>query len=203
MKKLFFILSILVSFISFCSCSEQDGENEYDNWKLRSEHYIDSIAKLANSGIDGWTKMVAFNYVDSIERANNNSMHFIYIQKLEKGEGTSYPLYKDSVRVHYLGRLIPSASYAQGYVFGKTYNTYTLNEQTDVPTLLGVNGNVPGFTTALLNMVEGDRWKIVIPAEIGYNAEEKTGIPSYSTLIFDIKLARIYKYKIDTNTAWH
>jgi len=53
-------------------------------------------------------------------------------------------------------------------------------------------------------MVEGDRWKIVVPYYLGYGESSSlTTIPNYSTLIFDVKLARIYKYKIDTDTTWH
>ena len=70
---------------------------------------------------------------------------------------------------------------------------------------MGVNNTVIGYATAVMNMVEGDRWKIVIPYSIGYGSGSNSSktIPAYSTLIFDLQLARIYRYKIDTDTTWH
>jgi FKBP-type peptidyl-prolyl cis-trans isomerase FklB len=205
MKKLFYLLPFLATPLALGSCQENEEEGEYDNWQARNQHYVDSIARLADNGTDGWTKMVGYTLVDSVERLNPNNNHYVYIQKLENGTGTEYPLFNDSIRLHYLGRLIPTASYPQGYIFGKSYSTYTFNEATDVPALMGVNGNIVGVATAVMHMVEGDRWKLVVPYYVGYGTSINTtgSIPGYSALIFDVKLARIYKYKIDTNTTWH
>ncbi len=38
---------------------------------------------------------------------------------------------------------------------------------------------------------------------LAYKDNEDSKIPKYSTLIFDIQLARIYRYGIDTDTSWH
>lgn len=205
MKKVFYILPILATLFVLSSCQENDEVGEYDNWQSRNQHYVDSIAALANAGTNGWSKIVAFNLVDSVASRSHNNNYYIYVQKLENGTGTRNPEYNDSIRVHYLGRLIPSTTYPQGYVFGKTYSTYTFNEATDVPTVMGVNGNATGFATAVMHMVEGDNWRVVVPYYLGYGTEDYTtaAIPAYSTLIFDVKLARIYKYKIDTDTTWH
>lgn len=187
------------------SCQENEEVGEYDNWQERNQHYVDSIARLANSGTDGWSKLIAFTMADTNESVSSNNNHYVYIQKLESGTGTTSPLYNDSIRIHYLGRLIPSASYPQGYIFGKSYSTYTFNEETDVPALMATKDNIVGFATATMHMVEGDRWKIVVPYYIGYGESENSSgnIPGYSTLIFDVKLARIYRYQIDTDTTWH
>lgn len=205
MKKSLYIFTLLAAFLALSSCSESEEVGEFDNWKERNQLYVDSIAHLANTSTDGWTKIVAFNLSEEVEKANPNNNHFVYIQKIENGAGETCPLYNDSIRVHYLGRLIPSSTYPQGYVFGKSYSTYTLNEATDVPTLLAVNQNVDGFATAVMRMVEGDVCKIVIPYYLGYgeSGNSSGGVPGYSALIFDVKLARIYKYKIDTDTTWH
>lgn len=205
MKRLFYILPILATLLFLTSCSENEEAGEYDNWQARNQQYVDSIAQLANSGRNGWSKMVAFNLVDSVESLNPNNSHYIYIQKLEQGTGNTHPLYTDSIRVHYMGRLIPSVSYPQGHIFGKSYSTYVFNEATDVPALMAVNENIIGFSTAIMHMVEGDRWKIVIPYYLGYGAAAtlSNGIPGYSALTFDVKLARIYKYKGGADTTWH
>ena len=63
-----------------------------------------------------------------------------------------------------------------------------LNEATDVPTLLAPAGVVVGFGTALMHMVKGDHWRVVIPSYLGYGTTDKTSIPAYSTLVFDLAL---------------
>lgn len=203
MKTLSYILFLFSSLFILGSCSENDEVGEYDNWKERNQQYIDSIANLASIGADGWSKMLSFTLMDSVENINPNNNHYIYIQKIEEGAGTTYPMYNDSVRVHYLGRLIPSSSYAQGYIFGKSYSTYTFNEATDVPAIMAVKDNIVGFATATMHMVEGDRWRIVIPYYLGYGTSSSASIPGYSALIFDVKLARVYRYKSGADTTWH
>lgn len=212
MKKLLYIL-ILFSFnfslFILTSCSEKEEVGEYDDWQQRNAAFIDSIAKVCDKNADGkWERICSFNLNDSIEALAPNNMHYIYVHKLEDGNGSYKPLYNDSVRAHYLGRLIPSSSYSEGKIFDKSYSTYKLNELTDVPTLFGVNAGtnalVYGFSTALMHMKEGDNWRVYIPSYLGYGSSESSStIPAYSTLIFDIKLARIYKYKQDTDTSWH
>ena len=196
----------MLTLLFFCSCSENDEAGEYDNWQARNQHYVDSIAALADAGKYGWTKIVAYNLMTREARPDLTNNQYIYVQKLEDGEGERHPEQNDSVRVHYLGRLIPSMSYAQGKVFSKSYSSYTFNEETDVPTLMAAANNITvGFATALMHMVEGDQWKIVVPYYLGYNPKVNPSsvVPDYSALIFDIKLARIYRYKIDTDTTWH
>ena len=205
MKRLFYILPML-ALLFLASCSENNEVGEYDNWLARNQHYVDSIAALANDGKDGWTKIIAYNLMTREERPDLTNNHYIYVQKLENGTGERHPEQNDSVRVHYMGRLIPSASYAQGNVFDKSYSTYAFNEETDVPKLMpAANNMITGFATAVMSMVEGDRWKVVIPYYLGYNpnVNPSTIVPDYSALIFDIKLVRIYRYKIDTDTTWH
>lgn len=194
-------LALLAS--SLFSCTEKTEIGEYDNWHERNTAYVDSIAKVCAKNADGqWAKICSYTLNDSVEALTPNNSHYIYIHKIEKGSGTYTPLYTDSVRVHYMGRLIPSAESPMGKVFDKSYASYVLNEETDVPTLMGVTNLVPGFATALQHMVEGDRWLVYIPSYLGYNTAEQASIPMYSTLVFDIKLARVYRYKIDSNTNW-
>ena len=193
----------MLTLLFLSSCSEKDEVSEYENWQARNQHYVDSIASLANAGTDGWTKMLVYYLFDSKENPDKDNNHYVYIKKLENGTGTQSPEFKDSVRVHYIGRLIPSSSHPQGYVFGKSYSTYTFNEDTDVPALMNTGESV--IATPLMHMVEGVRWKVVVPYFIGYGTNDYSlaGIPGYSSLTFDVKLARIYKYRIDTDTTWH
>ncbi|MBQ7686472.1 MAG: FKBP-type peptidyl-prolyl cis-trans isomerase [Bacteroidaceae bacterium] len=202
-----FHLCLLPLVLCLFSCSEKDEVSEFDNWRDRNQAFIDSIARVAQTNADGsWEIIKAFNLGDDASLYQGMNNYFIYVKKLEVGTGTYSPMYVDSVRIHYIGRLIPTAQHPQGKAFGKSYSTNELNETTDVPTIFCVNQNlVVGISTALMHMHEGDRWLVYIPYYLGYGATDYTkgAIPAYSALVYDLKLARIYRYKIDTDTAWH
>lgn len=195
--------------LSLSSCSEKEEVGEYDNWQSRNSAFVDSIAQVCSRNADGnWERICAYNLDDSVEALSPNNQHYVYVHKLEKGQGSNKPLFCDSVRVHYLGRLMPSSAHAEGYIFDKSYSTHTFNENTDVPTLFGMNSGggkslIVGFSTALMHMTEGDHWLVYIPSYLGYGSNASGQIPGYSTLIFDIKLAKIYRYKLDLDTSWH
>lgn len=205
-KSVFMVLVWCLALVSVISCSEQDEVDDFSNWKNRNITFIDSIAQVAQKNTDGkWLKIKAFNLGDSTSLYDKVNQYFVYVHKLEEGNGTECPLYNDSVRVHYCGRLIRSDQYPEGCVFGKSYSSTILNEATDVPSLMGVNQSNEGFATALMNMREGDRWMVYIPYYLGYGEKDNSiiKIPGYSSLIFDVKLAKIYKYGKDKNTAWY
>ncbi len=210
--RYFFPFIALFTLLLTTSCDEKEEVGEYDNWQERNALYVDSIADLARNNSQGWTQIKGYVMGDSLGN-NAANEYYLYVQKLETGKGRydestgDYvritPSDKDSVRVHYCGRLIPTDLFPTGQVFDKSYNSATLNEETDVPALMATIGTIPGFATALEYMTEGDRWIVVIPQFLAYGSQTSTSIPAYSTLIFDMKLARIYRYKIDTNTSWH
>lgn len=198
------LFGLLALLLTFASCKEQEDAGAFDNWQQRNDLFIDSIAQVCRTNADGrWAAYRAFNLgISSTE--DSNTQHYVYVHRLTDGDGDYNPLYTDSVRVHYSGRLIPNSTYSQGYIFNKSYYGTVLDETIDVPALMGVSGTISGFSTALMHMVQGDTWRIYVPYYLGYGATEQSSakIPAYSTLIFDIKLARIYRYKIDTNTGW-
>lgn len=201
MKSLAYVISLFCFALVFASCEESKEESEYHNWRARNDHFIDSIADVAKKNVDGnWTILKAHTLGDDFGMDQDHK-YYIYVQKLIEGSGTEKPEYNDSVRVHYSGRLIPSSNNPAGYNFDKSYNSSIPNPETDVPTLFCPNSVVVGFSTAVMNMVVGDRWKVYIPYYLGYGSE-KSAVPAYSTLIYDMQLAKIYKYGIDKDTRW-
>ena len=50
---------------------------------------------------------------------------------------------------------------------------------------------IEGWIIAMQQMSIGDKWEIYIPAELGYGKFSQPGIPSGSTLIFEIELLGI------------
>lgn len=209
MSKLSYIalFSCVLSLLLFsCSKNESDA-GEYDNWQARNQTYVDSIARLAKQGTDKWTRTLVYYFSKEYADANpNNNNIYVYVKKLQDGNGTVKPIFSDSVRVFYRGRLIPSKSYSEGQVFGQSFtekSIFEIDEKTAVPTLSAVSENVPGFSQALQDMVEGDICHFVIPYYVGYGSNSSStysNIPDYSTLIFDVKLVKVYAR--GENTSW-
>lgn len=191
MKKIKILSLLAAALIVFAACSETEDTPEFGNWEKRNTQYIDSIAQVARANADGnWKTFLAIGLDESKEWGNE---YHVYCKVLQAGDGTASPAYTDYVSVNYSGRLIPSATYPQGYIFDSSYEG-ELDPSFDVPAEFQLSGTVRGFSTAIQHMVagttkaSGDIWRVYIPAELGYGAIESSGIPAYSALIFDINL---------------
>ena len=186
------ILSLLAMMLfAFVSCDETEETPEFSNWRARNELYIDSIATVARANADGdWRVYLATGLDENKEWGNE---YYVYCNVLQAGDGTTSPAYTDTVLINYSGRLIPSKSYSKGYEFDASYSG-ELDPSFDVPVKFAVSNTVRGFYTALQHMVagttnaNGDIWKVYIPSNLAYGSSEHSGIPSYSTLVFDINL---------------
>ena len=85
----------------------------------------------------------------------------------------------DSVTVYYSGKLI------NGTRFDAT--------EPGFPAQFTVNKLIPGWTEALELMREGDRWELVVPANLAYG-ERGAGdgnIPPNQTLVFDLEVLTV------------
>ncbi len=96
---------------------------------------------------------------------------------LQEGEG-AIPTDKDTVCVHYTGRLI------DGTVFDSS-------EERGEPAMFGVTQVIPGWVEALQLMKAGSKWRLYIPAELAYGSQGVPGIGPNQTLIFDVTLINI------------
>ena len=174
-----FLPLFLFTFLPLLSCSESEDEvtNEYANWQTRNEAYIADIAKKCQR-VKVFTKD---------QQAEGPVSDYVYYEVLEQGEGGESPYYSDTVRISYRGRLIPTTSYPEGFVFDQTYTGQFSWQTTGVSTSLTI-GFVDGITTILQHMHRGDRWRVYIPYQLGYNTTKKDNIPAYSTLIYDLAL---------------
>ena len=173
-----FTLSLLL----LASCSEEDTtEDEYANWQERNDNAVKEWA--ANNA---YTKILTYTKETTTPGLENKD--YIYVEVLEKGDGTESPLYSDTCRVAYRGRLIPTTSYKDGYVFDETF-LGEFDWKTCGTTDFCANNIVrDGFSTALQNMHIGDRWRVRFSYSLGYGANAAGTIPAYSDLIFDIAL---------------
>lgn len=75
-------------------------------------------------------------------------------------------------------------------------SSYLLTSPADSIYRSVVNQNVEGWMIALTNMHVGDSCTVIIPYPQGYGSTKRSDVlVPYSTLIFDMKLVDIYKYK--------
>ena len=98
---------------------------------------------------------------------------------LTSGDGES-PGRRDQVSVHYRGMSID----------GRVFDSSIERRQ---PAQFRVNGVIPGWTEALLQMRVGDRWRLVIPPELAYGEEGAADvIGANETLVFEVELLAIF-----------
>lgn len=115
----------------------------------------------------------------SQEEVNTTESGLQYV-KLVEGNGAQ-PQKGQTVEVHYTGTL------KDGTQFDSSRDR---NRPFDFK--LGVGQVIQGWDEGVGMMHVGDRWKLIIPPELGYGARGAGGvIPPNATLIFDVELLRI------------
>lgn len=191
-KSILWVIGLLfaVSF-TMVSCEETTGvPDPYTDWENRNQLYIDSIAKVAKANPDQWRVVHTYKFNPPLNDLNPDVNDYVYCKILEEGTGTMKPYFTDSVATHYRGQLIPLYDGSK-VVFDQSYQG-ELNTDVAEPVVFAVSGVVEGWQTVLQEMVEGDRWEIYIPYNMGYGTYGSSSIPGYSTLIFDMQLEKIY-----------
>ena len=96
---------------------------------------------------------------------------------LVEGAGAT-PGPTDTVSAHYHG------TFEDGRVFDSSVER---GEPIDLP----VNGVIAGWQEALQMMKEGDKWRLVVPSELGYGAAGAGPIPGNTTLVFEVELIKV------------
>ncbi|MDR0962240.1 MAG: FKBP-type peptidyl-prolyl cis-trans isomerase [Mediterranea sp.] len=98
---------------------------------------------------------------------------------LEEGTPGKRAKATDQVRCHYEGTLIDGTLFDSSIKRGQ-------------PAVFGVNQVIKGWVEALQLMNEGAKWRLYIPAELGYGAQGAGDmIPPHSVLLFDVELLEI------------
>ena len=190
MRKLsyIFLAVILFPFVGIVSSCSEDSkeEDEFDKWQEKNEEILNQW--VANPG---YKKILTFSKNESTTASFKNT-DYIYVEVLETGDGAESPFYTDTVRVAYRGHYIPTASYPEGLVFDQTYLD-DFDWKTAGTAKFQAGSLVDGFSTALMHMHVGDRWRVRIPYMLGYGkndykASSSTTIPGYTNLVFEIAM---------------
>ncbi len=191
-KSILWVIGLLFSAsLAVTSCEETEGVvDPYYKWQERNDQYLDSIAQVAKSNPDDWRVILSYKITPDLNNLQQKTSDYIYCRVLKKGEGTMKPIYTDSVTTHYRGKLIPLYDGSE-VVFDQSFMG-ELNTDVAVPVGFGVGGVIVGWTTALQNMVEGDRWEVYIPQGMAYGEMGSGNIPGHSTLVFDMTLEKLY-----------
>ena len=97
---------------------------------------------------------------------------------ITEGNGKK-PSATDRVKCHYEGTLIDGTLFDSSIKRGET-------------AIYCVNQVIKGWVEALQLMTEGAKWKLFIPSELAYGAQQAGEmIPPHSTLIFEVELIEV------------
>lgn len=185
----YILLSVMlfpfVGMVSSCS-DDNSEEDDHANWQERNEAMTNQWA--ANTSLK---KIKCYTKDQASSGANSD---YIYVEELADTPETNpvckpmasedSPLFTDKVWVAYRARLIPTTAYPEGEVVDQSFSGDFSWKTADV-----TEGSsfIPGFSTALMHMHVGDRWRVYIPYQLAYGTNSSSP-PAYSNMIFEIAL---------------
>merc|ERR1719313_1013969 len=103
---------------------------------------------------------------------------------LRKGEGIAHPTADSPCECHYKGTLIDGTQFDSSYDRGS-------------PTTFAPNQVIKGWTEAMQMMVEGDKWEMYIPSDLGYGDRgSPPKIKGGDTLVFVMEIIKIKGDKV-------
>lgn len=111
---------------------------------------------------------------------------------LERGSGKFHPTASSRCECHYTGKLLDGTQFDS-----------SVKEASDGPRLIQPSVFAPedvleGWMEAMQMMVEGDRWELYVPPDLGYGPRGSAPkIPGGATLVFDLELSKIRGGKVE------
>ena len=102
---------------------------------------------------------------------------------LRAGDGDSHPTADSQCEVHYEGRT--AQNYPSGEAFDSSYAR-------DTPRSFAPDNVIKGMAEAMQIMVEGDKWELFIPSELGYGEQGRPPvIGGGDCLVFTMEILKI------------
>lgn len=159
------LLAVCVLFVTN-SCNDKDPYDVCSGYDYAAHDAADDTA------IQDYIK--SKNYTDVVKTSSG-----LYYQVLREGTGAT-PTASQRVKVHYVGKLLPSE-----YIFDSSWNR-------GVPATFGVTEVIKGWTEGLQLMHVGERVRLFIPSNLGYGCYGSyPTIPSGAPLVFEVDLLEI------------
>ena len=198
-NRIFWLVIILSAFtIGFSSCAKDtEVVDPYANWKERNEHFIDSIADVADNPPSGeiWRKYenykIKFDDINNSYRYQNYDYVYVKYAKEEDIFTGKEPLinFTDTVSLAFQGFIMDGTRFDGNY-----YGTFD-KEVNDNFTKYDISKNyVVGWTTALMHMKPdmSDKATVYVPYQMGYEDENRSEVlKAYSTLIFEMYIDEV------------
>lgn len=197
MKRILaFSLTLLTAALSFISCKETEAYDDKADWENRNIAFMENVvsqyaaspANVATAQEGQIFRLLSYKLDPSKDWDPLTS--YVYCKVIERSENTGSPCFSDSVKINYRVRLMPTDDYPQGQVIDQSYRTDKLDPEVNIPYPFCISGLIEGVSTALMYMHTGDTWLLYIPYQLGYGTSAKSDIPAYSTLLFEVNLAR-------------
>lgn len=149
-----------------------------DYQKRKEAEYAKQIEQTAKDNLDKGNQYLANNAKTSGIKVTQSGLQY---RVLKQGSGKK-PTLKDTVKVHYEGKLI------DGSVFDSSYKR---GEPTELPLDSVIDGWQEGIT--LMNV--GSKYQLFVPAKLGYGEAGMMDIEPNSVLIFEVELLEILPKK--------
>ena len=188
MSKKIYLFSLVLLALTFTACSETEETGRYDNWRVRSEAFIDSIANVYAGQQNG-----SITVTDEKERlypfTDLTNGQTIYAKKRISRDGVKdddKPVYTSKVSAYY------RMSYFNGDVVQQNF-AGTEPDEFDVPSEFLLNEVISDWGYTLTEMAEGEFWTLYIPYQSGYGSDTGSdgSLQAYSALVYDVKLDKI------------
>lgn len=188
MSKKIYLFSLVLLALTFTACSETEETGRYDNWRARSEAFIDSIANVYAGQQNG-----SITVTDEKEKlypfTDLTNGQTIYAKKRISRDGVKdddKPVYTSKVSAYY------RMSYFNGDVVQQNF-AGTEPDEFDVPSEFLLNEVISGWGYTLTEMAEGEFWTLYIPyqSEYGSGTGSDGSLQAYSALVYDVKLDKI------------
>lgn len=128
----------------------------------------------AKPNMEAGEKFLATNKTKPTVKTTASGLQY---EVLQQGTGPK-PSVNDTVTVNYVGTLINGTEFDNSYKRGQ-------------PISFPVGGVIKGWTEALQLMPEGSKYKLYIPADLAYGANEVGSIPAGSVLVFEVELLKV------------
>ncbi len=160
------------------------GPDDYFRYEMKlleimsAEEFQEGLKRVVDK-MKAEAKASLSNYIEKEGISVKPSESGVYVVDLEKGKGRC-PKTGEKVELDFEARLLDGTFVGSTYDSGEPFSF-----------VLGEGFVIAGWEEVVSQMHIGDKVRAIIPFEMAYNEHSVGNIPSYSNLVYDIKLLKI------------